>query len=141
MEEKLEKDPLSEHVQILLMEYSRTSENKNALKFANNVNVSQQSDEKYEKSNPLHGDKLFHTFLSRIKLNPDQIIRYVCQPSQSTYWKKLLIRSLYISATAGIIEHLCFFIQKWIFHQSVDTVMEEWSSKCKYYQLSSIIYG
>lgn len=75
MEEKLEKDPLSEHVQILLLEYSKTSENRNSLRMANNVNVSQQSDENYEKSNPHHGDKLFHTFLSRIKSNPDQIIR------------------------------------------------------------------
>lgn len=85
MEEKLEKDPLSEHVQILLTEYSKTSGNKNALSSANNVNSSHQSDEKYEKSNPLHGDKLFHGFLSRIKSNPDQIIRFVNINTYSYY--------------------------------------------------------
>ncbi|XP_046674340.1 programmed cell death protein 2-like [Homalodisca vitripennis] len=33
--------------------------------------------EKYEKSLPAHGDKLFHTFISRIKRNPGQILRYI----------------------------------------------------------------
>lgn len=77
MEEKIEKDSLSEHVQMLLMEYSRINENKNELKAARNINVVQKSDEKYEKSQPLHGDKLFHIFMSRVKANPDQIVRYV----------------------------------------------------------------
>ncbi|XP_066260026.1 programmed cell death protein 2-like [Euwallacea similis] len=32
--------------------------------------------EEYEKSRPLHGDKMFHHFLTRIKSNPEQILRY-----------------------------------------------------------------
>ncbi|CAG9837347.1 unnamed protein product [Diabrotica balteata] len=32
--------------------------------------------EKYEKSNPAHGDKMFHHFLSKIQSNPGQILRY-----------------------------------------------------------------
>ncbi|XP_065201669.1 programmed cell death protein 2-like [Planococcus citri] len=83
MEERLERDPLSEHVQMLLTEYSRSSENRNSLKITKNVNVSRRSDDEvYERSRPLHGDKLFHTFLSRIKLNPDQIIRY-CRSNEA----------------------------------------------------------
>lgn len=31
--------------------------------------------EKYEKSNPAHGDKMFHNFLSKIQANPSQILR------------------------------------------------------------------
>lgn len=31
--------------------------------------------EKYEKSNPAHGDKMFHYFLSKIQMNPGQIMR------------------------------------------------------------------
>lgn len=78
MEEKLDKDPLSEHVQNLLVEYTKNSGNRNVLKITNNVNVvSEQSNEKYEKSRPPHGDKLFHSFVSRIKVNPEQIIRLV----------------------------------------------------------------
>lgn len=32
--------------------------------------------EEYEKSRPLHGDKTFHHFVSKIKNNPEQILRY-----------------------------------------------------------------
>lgn len=31
--------------------------------------------EKYEKSSPAHGDKMFHHFLSKIQANPGQILR------------------------------------------------------------------
>ena len=31
--------------------------------------------EEYEKEKPLHGDMLFHSFLTRIKKNPEQIVR------------------------------------------------------------------
>lgn len=33
------------------------------------------SDEKYEKSIPVHGDLMFHTYLERIQENPGQILR------------------------------------------------------------------
>lgn len=75
MEEKIGKDSLSDHVLNLLTEYSCSD--KNGSKIMNNVNISERSDEKYEKSYPAHGDKLFHIFLSRIKNNPNQVLRYV----------------------------------------------------------------
>ncbi|CAB3235578.1 unnamed protein product [Arctia plantaginis] len=33
-------------------------------------------DEPYEEATPLHGDKLFHAFLTRLRKNPGQILRY-----------------------------------------------------------------
>ncbi|CAH2981775.1 unnamed protein product [Chilo suppressalis] len=33
-------------------------------------------DEQYEESAPLHGDRLFHAFLTRLRNNPGQILRY-----------------------------------------------------------------
>lgn len=33
--------------------------------------------EKYEKSNPAHGDKMFHYFMCKIQSNPGQILRYM----------------------------------------------------------------
>ncbi|CAH3981138.1 programmed cell death protein 2-like [Pieris brassicae] len=45
-----------------------------------NVNVERGSlggeDEVYEEATPLHGDRLFHSFLSRLQDNPGQILRY-----------------------------------------------------------------
>lgn len=32
-------------------------------------------EEPYEEATPLHGDKLFHAFLTRLKENPGQILR------------------------------------------------------------------
>lgn len=34
------------------------------------------SDEKYEKAMPVHGDLMFHKYLERIQENPGQILRY-----------------------------------------------------------------
>lgn len=31
--------------------------------------------EKYEKSHPAHGDKMFHNFLSKIQMNPGHVLR------------------------------------------------------------------
>lgn len=33
-------------------------------------------DEQYEDTAPLHGDRLFHAFLTRLRNNPGQILRY-----------------------------------------------------------------
>ncbi|CAG9579803.1 unnamed protein product [Danaus chrysippus] len=33
-------------------------------------------DETYEEATPLHGDRLFHAFVTRLKANPGQILRY-----------------------------------------------------------------
>lgn len=34
-------------------------------------------DEPYEDATPLHGDKLFHAFLTRLRNNPGQILRFI----------------------------------------------------------------
>ncbi|XP_050667080.1 programmed cell death protein 2-like [Leptidea sinapis] len=41
-----------------------------------NERVGGGDEEQYEDGIPLHGDKLFHAFLTRIQNNPDQILRY-----------------------------------------------------------------
>ncbi|XP_059053630.1 programmed cell death protein 2-like [Achroia grisella] len=33
-------------------------------------------DEPYEETTPLHGDRMFHTFITRLQTNPGQILRY-----------------------------------------------------------------
>lgn len=42
---------------------------------ANPVNSENTTTEMYEKSEPAHGDKMFHTFLARIKQNPGHMLR------------------------------------------------------------------
>lgn len=68
---------MDEHVRELLAEY----QNKNDEVFGtaavadNNASSDSEVVEKYEKSNPAHGDKMFHGFLTRISQNPGQILR------------------------------------------------------------------
>lgn len=38
-------------------------------------------EETFEEALPLHGDKLFHAFLTRLQQNPEQILRYVQKPT------------------------------------------------------------
>ncbi|XP_077297843.1 programmed cell death 2 like trus [Arctopsyche grandis] len=64
------------HIDELLLKYQQDmniemQEDKTKVK-KNNVFVN----EEYEKETPLHGDTLFHSFLTRIKMNPEQIVRY-----------------------------------------------------------------
>lgn len=37
--------------------------------------MSAESDEKYEKAVPIHGDVMFHNYLEQIQKNPGQVIR------------------------------------------------------------------
>lgn len=37
--------------------------------------MSGESDEKYEKATPIHGDVMFYNYLERIQENPGQVIR------------------------------------------------------------------
>lgn len=37
--------------------------------------MSGESDEKYEKAVPIHGDVMFHNYLEQIQKNPGQVIR------------------------------------------------------------------
>lgn len=66
------------HIRELLQEYQQTSGDSD--NFQNVVpGLEGQNDastlEKYEKSVPAHGDKMFHNFLTKIQNNPGQIIR------------------------------------------------------------------
>ena len=74
--------PISEHVRDLLQEYQQNSDDD--LNFMNpqqqDKNLvqgqgEQLTQEKYEKSIPAHGDRMFHHFVSRIQHNPGQILR------------------------------------------------------------------
>lgn len=57
-------------------------------------------DEPYEDATPLHGDKLFHAFLTRLRKNPGQILRFI------------LILSLEIGNRALIYLHFTFVSMK-----------------------------
>lgn len=74
----------ADHVQDLLHEYKQwtVDEEYNNVAVLNNQTDPDSTNnmevcEKYEKSVPAHGDKMFHHFVSRIQSNPGQILRYI----------------------------------------------------------------
>uniref|UniRef100_A0A1B6CVA3 Programmed cell death protein 2 C-terminal domain-containing protein n=1 Tax=Clastoptera arizonana TaxID=38151 RepID=A0A1B6CVA3_9HEMI len=73
----------AEHVRELLQEYRVWSvdEESNAVPVCNQIDEavcqSSESGEKYERTMPAHGDKMFHNFVSKIQNNPGQILRYI----------------------------------------------------------------
>ncbi|XP_018331420.1 programmed cell death protein 2-like [Agrilus planipennis] len=82
-EEQISSSNISDHhVRELLTEYQQknqdefkeTSKNSNNQKI--NDNQGDTVSEKYEKSLPAHGDRMFHHFITRIQMNPGQILRY-----------------------------------------------------------------
>ncbi|CAK1544026.1 unnamed protein product [Leptosia nina] len=74
VEEELQKVPSNDdRVAELLNKYAKESEI--------DVNVKADiggggDDELYEEATPLHGDRLFHAFMTRLQNNPGQILRY-----------------------------------------------------------------
>lgn len=72
---------MDHHVRELLQDYQHRNEG-NVIsegvdaRSASGTDASMDIAEKYEKSNPAHGDKMFHSFLTRIQQNPGQILRY-----------------------------------------------------------------
>lgn len=67
-----------QHVRELLLEYQHTKPDASPT-FVPESNDSKNAGtdiEKYEKSVPLHGDEMFHNFVSRIQDNPGQLLRY-----------------------------------------------------------------
>ncbi|XP_057665624.1 programmed cell death protein 2-like [Diorhabda carinulata] len=65
------------HVKELLQDYQqKNDDNSYLLSPEGGVTEGGEGYEKYEKSNPAHGDKMFHQFLSKIQSNPGQILRY-----------------------------------------------------------------
>lgn len=77
-EQQCGKISISEHVRELLVEYEmrddtiRTSPDDPNLGAGNNM----EDGEQYERGVPVHGDLMFHHFLTRIQENPGQILRY-----------------------------------------------------------------
>lgn len=73
--------PVSEHVRELMQEYQQNSDDgMNMLSPQQEKSVAQYegeqfTQEKYEKSIPAHGDRMFHHFVSRIQNHPGQILR------------------------------------------------------------------
>lgn len=81
-EETSEKYPTNitdSHVKELLQDYQQKNIETSDFVITDNDKESQQMKnfEKYEKSTPAHGDKMFHRFLSKIQMNPGQILRYL----------------------------------------------------------------
>lgn len=48
-------------------------------------------DEAYEDANPLHGDRLFHAFLTRLRWHPTQILRYLYLSDQPRKVKTIIL--------------------------------------------------
>lgn len=80
-------DPLTEHIQELMMDYENRSEVRSspeepgaaaaavAILGGSGV-LGGVEEETYERGVPIHGDVMFHYFLQRVQENPGQIIRY-----------------------------------------------------------------
>lgn len=65
------------HVKELLQDYQQKNTTVCTNLSSENGSETQESSnfEKYEKSLPAHGDKMFHRFLSRLQSSPGQILR------------------------------------------------------------------
>ncbi|KAH1005313.1 hypothetical protein HUJ04_006320 [Dendroctonus ponderosae] len=71
------------HVKELLSDYQRLDadfallqEGQKGNHKAGEANGGDMGVEEYEEAVPLHGDKMFHYFITRVKSNPEQILRY-----------------------------------------------------------------
>lgn len=67
-------EDVPQHVQDLFLEYQQQHE-PDLSATDNSSEANNPGGEKYEKSVPKHGDKMFHEFVSRIKKTPGQILR------------------------------------------------------------------
>ncbi|XP_050293121.1 programmed cell death protein 2-like [Anthonomus grandis grandis] len=72
---------LDNHVKELLSDYQRKDAEFSPFRQEGGMGrgsgaVEDMGTEEYEKSRPLHGDKMFHHFLTKVKANPEQILRY-----------------------------------------------------------------
>lgn len=72
-----------DRVNELLSKYQReNTEEMGAASKGDVVSACGNDEEQYEETLPLHGDRLFHAFITRLQLNPGQILRYTrnCPP-------------------------------------------------------------
>lgn len=68
---------LSQHIRDLIVEYQYRNPDlstKSAGDSAESKTIETDS-EKYEKGIPMHGDEMFHNFVSQIQKNPGQLLR------------------------------------------------------------------
>lgn len=71
---------LDHHIRELMQEYEKNSDGdlkfmRSDLKSIKNPVLGEENLEKYESSTPAHGDKMFHHFLTKVQMNPGQILR------------------------------------------------------------------
>ncbi|CAG9787243.1 unnamed protein product [Diatraea saccharalis] len=71
------KEPLDNEDKVteLINKYNKENEMEVVVGF-DRAAVGIGEEEQYEESAPLHGDRLFHAFLTRLRNNPEQILRY-----------------------------------------------------------------
>lgn len=69
---------VSQHVRDLFLEYQLCNPEvpMSSDPASDDLKGIETSPEKYEKTVPMHGDEMFHNFLSRIQKNPGQLLRY-----------------------------------------------------------------
>lgn len=69
---------VSPHVRDLLVEYQYKNPDLTTKPAADSDEgkTTEMESEKYEKSIPMHGDEMFHNFVSQIQKNPGQLLRY-----------------------------------------------------------------
>ncbi|XP_015522631.2 programmed cell death protein 2-like [Neodiprion pinetum] len=67
-----------QHVRDLLLEYQQSNPDSipNSPVESGAGKATDTALEKYEKGIPIHGDEMFHDFMSRLQMNPGQILRY-----------------------------------------------------------------
>ncbi|XP_055540972.1 programmed cell death protein 2-like [Wyeomyia smithii] len=79
-EERSTSPNVSDHVRQLLQEYQKHEEVKTSpdspIGIASGGQPTPMDQELYEKGIPMHGDLMFHNFMTTLQLNPGQILRY-----------------------------------------------------------------
>lgn len=78
-EEPCNSNSMNEHIRDLLNEYQQEHGDLKSPGTLNELNDEGNSGvalEKYEQSAPIHGDRMFHYFISKIQMNPGQVLRY-----------------------------------------------------------------
>lgn len=75
-EQQSAKSAISEHVRELMVEYEMRDDIRTSPDDPNAGAGNVEDGEQYERGVPVHGDLMYHHFLTRIQENPGQILRY-----------------------------------------------------------------
>lgn len=76
VEEEDSGQDVTQHVRDLLLEYEYRNPDLSTGHDSGDAKTIEGDAEKYEKGVPMHGDEMFHNFVSQIQKNPGQILRY-----------------------------------------------------------------